>query len=94
MPGMSGAIRTPHGIPWRLSSATASMRLRGCGVCGSLERQAFSSSVGIERFAANPAASWICFISSTSRNNSGDLVSTEEGVCESRIASQIPGMSL
>ena len=52
MPGISGAIRTPVGMPARLSSATASIRLRGCGVCGSLARQAFSSRVGIERFAA------------------------------------------
>ena len=30
-PGISGAIRTPTGIPARRSSATASIRLRGCG---------------------------------------------------------------
>ena len=47
MPGISGAISTPVGMPARLSSATASIRLRGCGVCGSLARQAFSSRVGI-----------------------------------------------
>ena len=94
MPGMSGAISTPVGMPARLSSATASIRLRGCGVCGSLARHAFSSSVGIERFAANPATSWICLNSSMSRSSSGDFVSTDDGVPESRIASQIPGMSL
>ena len=62
-------------------------------MCGSLARQAFSSSVGIDRLAANPATSWICFMSSTSRSRSGDLVSTDDGVRESRIASQIPGIS-
>ena len=35
-PGISGAIRTPVRIPARFSSATASIRLRGCGVCGSV----------------------------------------------------------
>ena len=74
-----------------MSSATASIRLRGCGVCGSLARQAFSSSVGIERFAAKLG---ICLNSSMSRSSSGDLVSTEHGVRESRIASQMPGISL
>ena len=52
-PGISGATRTPVGMPARLSSATASSRARGFGVCGSLARHAFSSSVGIDRFAAN-----------------------------------------
>ena len=51
MPGISGAIRTPVGIPARLSSATASRRAFGLGVWGSVARHAFSSSVGIERFA-------------------------------------------
>ena len=90
MPGISGAIRTPVGMPARLSSATASMRLRGCGVCGSLARQAFSSSVGIDRLAAKLG---ICLNSSMSRSSSGDLVSTELGVLESRMASQTPGSS-
>ena len=94
MPGMSGAISTPVGMPARFSSATASIRLRGCGVCGSLARHAFSSSVGMERFAANPAAAWTSFISSMSRSSSGDFVSTDDGVPESRMASQMPGMSL
>ena len=90
MPGISGAIRTPVGMPARLSSATASIRLRGCGVCGSLARQAFSSRVGIERFAAKLG---ICLNSSMSRSSSGDFVSTELGVRESRMASQTPGSS-
>ncbi len=51
MPGISGATSTPTGIPASLSSAIASIRLRGCGVAGSVARQAFSSSVGIERLA-------------------------------------------
>ena len=41
------------GCPARLSSATASSRARGCGVCGSVARHAFSSSVGTERLALN-----------------------------------------
>ncbi len=53
MPGISGAIRTPVGIPARFSSATASRRARGLGVCGSVARHAFSSSVGIDRQALN-----------------------------------------
>ena len=56
-PGISGAIRTPVGIPSRFSSATASIRFRGCGVCGSVALQAFSSRVGIERLATNSVRS-------------------------------------
>ena len=51
IPGISGAIRIPVGMPIRLSSATASSRARGCGVCGSVARHAFSSSVGTDRHA-------------------------------------------
>ena len=87
---MSGAIRMPQGMPARLSSATASSRLRGCGVCGSVVRHAFSSRVGTERLAWN---SGICFISSMSRSSSGDFVSTDAGVPESRSASRMPGIS-
>ena len=90
IPGISGAIRIPVGIPCRLSSATASSRLRGCGVCGSVARQGLSSSVGIDRLAL------ICgtaFIASTSRSSSGDLVSTDAGVPESASARQISGIS-
>ena len=36
---------------------TASIRLRGWGVCGSVARQAFSSRVGIERLASNSVRS-------------------------------------
>ena len=81
-------------IPARFSSATASIRLRGCGVCGSVSRHAFSSSVGIDRFAVKSVRSEISFIRSRSRRSSGDLVSTEHGFAKSRIASQIPRMSL
>jgi hypothetical protein len=35
----------------------------------------------------------ICFINSMSRSSSGDLVSTDDGVPESRIASQMPGIN-
>ena len=92
-PGISGAIRTPVGIPARASSATASIRLRGCGVCGSVRRHAFSSRVGIERLATNSVRSQISLISPMSRSSSGDLVSTEHGLAKSRIASQMPCIS-
>ena len=49
MPGINGAIRTPESMPRRRSSATASRRAVGLGVCGSVARQAFSSRVGTER---------------------------------------------
>ena len=57
---------------------------------GSLARQAFSSSVGMERLAVK---SGIWRKSSMSRSSSGDLVSTEQGVRVSRMASQMPGSS-
>ena len=57
---------------------------------GSVARHAFSSSVGTDRLALMPGTD---FMSSMSRSSSGDLVSTEAGVPESRSASQIPGMS-
>ena len=93
-PGISGAISTPVGIPARLSSATASSRARGFGVCGSVARQAFSSSVGIDRHALMLVRSAISSISGRSRSSSGDLVSTEHGLAESRSASQMPCISL
>jgi hypothetical protein len=48
-PGISGAIKTPELIPRSFNFATASRRARGCGVCGSVARQATSSRVGTER---------------------------------------------
>ena len=80
MPGISGAIRTPVGIPARLSSATASIRLRGWGVRGSVARQARSSRVGIERLARELGAPASSRIRSRSRSSSGDFVSTEHGL--------------
>ena len=41
------------GMPARLSSATASSRARGLGVCGSVARQASSSSVGSAEVGAD-----------------------------------------
>ncbi len=84
----------PVGIPARLSSATASSRARGFGVCGSVARQAFSSSVGTERQALTSVTAAISFSRSRSRSTSGDLVRIEHGLRESRIASQIPRISL
>ena len=94
IPGISGATSTPVGIPARFSSPTAASRVFGCGVCGSLARHAFSSSVGTERFATNSVRAAICLKSGRSRSNSGDLLRTEHGFEKSRIASQIPGISL
>ena len=94
IPGMSGAIRIPDGMPARLSSPTAASRVLGCGVCGSVARQAFSSSVGTDRFATNSVRFAISLKMARSRRSSGDLVRTEHGFEKSRIASQIPGISL
>ena len=63
-------------------------------MCGSVARQAFSSSVGIDRQALNSVTAAISFIRSRSRSSSGDFVSTEHGLRKSRNASQIPRMSL
>ena len=81
-------------MPIRLSSATASSRARGCGVCGSVERHIFSSSVGTERHALTRARAAICSSRSLSRSSSGDFVRIEHGFEKSRIASQIPRISL
>ena len=94
IPGISGATSTPVGIPARLSSPTASSLARGLGVCGSVARQAFSSSVGTDRLALIGATSATSFISERSRKRSGDLVSTEQGLRKSRNASQMRGISL
>ena len=80
IPGISGATRTPVGIPARLSSATASRRALGCGVCGSVARHAFGSSVGTDRLALIEVTAAISCISAMSRSTSGDLVSTEHGL--------------
>ena len=76
-------MSTPVGIPARLSSATASMRFRGCGVWGSLARQGFGSSDGIDRFAEVG----ICLNNSMSLSNSGDFVNTERA---SRVTQCLP----
>ena len=81
-------------MPLRLSSATASRRARGWGVCGSVARQACSSIVGTLRFALTSVTSAISLSSGRSRSTSGDLVSTEHGLRKSRSASQMPGISL
>ena len=51
IPGISGATSTLVGMPARASSATASSRAAGCGVCGSVARHARSSSVGTDSAA-------------------------------------------
>ncbi len=63
-------------------------------MCGSLARHAFSSIVGTERLALMSVTSAISFMRSRSRSSSGDFVSTEHGLAASRIASQIPRISL
>ena len=94
IPGISGAIRMPVGMPAAFSFATASSRALGCGVCGSVARHAFSSSVGTERHALISARSATSSIRSRSRRSSGDLVRIEHGFAASRSAAQIPRMSL
>ena len=61
-------------------------------MCGSVSRQAFSSSVGTERFTdtRSPASRKRSKIS-MSRITSGDLVSTETGVSAANSASRISG---
>jgi len=81
-------------IPARVSAATASSLARGLGVCGSVARHAFSSSVGTESAALNSVRSAICCISSRSRSSSGDFVRIEHGFAASRIAAQISRISL
>ncbi len=66
----------------------------GCGVCGSVARHAFSSSVGTERQALSSVRSAISRSRSMSRSSSGDLVRIEHGFAASRSTSQIPRMSL
>ena len=87
-PGISGAIRIPVGMPLRLSSATASSRARGFGVCGSVARQAFSSSVGTDRQALTSVTAAISFSRSRSRSTSGDFVRIEHGFAE--VAHRLP----
>ena len=81
-------------MPARLSSATASSRAFGFGVCGSVARHAFSSSVGTDRHALTSVTAAISCSRSRSRSSSGDLVRIEHGLRKSRIASQIPRISL
>ena len=92
MPGISGAIRTPESIPRRRSSATASSRAPGLGVCGSVARQASSSRVGTERLTETGRRFAIRSKISTSRIASGDLVSTETGVPACSSAARISGI--
>ena len=94
MPGISGATRIPQGMPARFSSPTASSRARGFGVCGSVARHAFSSSVGTDRHALTSVTAAISRSSGRSRSSSGDFVRIEHGLRASRSASQIPCMSL
>ena len=67
-------------MPRRRSSATASRRAAGLGVCGSVARQASSSRVGTERLTETGSRFAIRSKISTSRIASGDLVRTETGV--------------
>ena len=79
MPGSTGAIRTPHGMPARFSAATASTRLRGCGVPGSVFRQTSSSSVPIENAVETSATSAAAWSRPTSRRMSVPFVRIEKG---------------
>lgn len=91
---MSGATRIPVLIPARVSSATASIRARGLGVCGSVARHALSSIVGIDSAAPKSARDASSVIRSRSRSSNGDLVRIDPGLRASIIACQMPRISL
>ena len=69
--------------PCHHSRKRASSRARGFGVCGSVARHAFSSSVGTDRHALTSVTAAISFSRSTSRSSSGDLVRIEHGFAAS-----------
>ena len=79
-------------MPRARSSATASSRAAGLGVCGSVARQASSSSVGTDRFTETGSFFAIRSKISTSRITSGDFVSTETGVSAASSAARISGI--
>jgi len=79
-------------MPRRRSSATASRRAAGLGVCGSVARHASSSRVGTERLTETGSRFAIRAKISTSRITSGDLVSTETGVSASSSAARMSGI--
>jgi hypothetical protein len=93
MPGINGATSTPDGMPASLNFATASSRLRGWGVCGSVSRQIFSSRVGTEKLTLTSATAASSTRASKSRPTSDDLVRIEVGVSASFSASIIGGIS-
>ena len=80
-------------MPAALSAATASSRLRGCGVDGSVARHSFSASVGIDRHAEKSVTSRSSRKTSRSRSSSGDFVSTEHGLRASRSTSSTARVS-
>ena len=90
---MTGAIRIPEEMPLLLSSATASSRARGLGLCGSVARQAVSSRVGTERFTWTFTFSFMRLKISRSERTSGDLVRTETGLPASSRASSTSRVS-
>ena len=77
MPGSTGAIRTPQGMPAAFRRATASTRRSGGGVPGSLARHTSSSSVPIERLQRTRPARAASASRSVSRRIMGDLVRIE-----------------
>ena len=70
---------TPHGTPASLRARTASTRLRGCGVPGSVRRHASSSSVPIENAVLTSVTSAASLNRSISRKISVPFVRIENG---------------
>ena len=92
-PGRIGATSTPHGMPASLIRATASIRLRGCGVPGSVARHTSSSSVPIEKHSSTRCARAASTRRSRSRSTSVPFVRIENGFPASPRTSMMPCVS-
>ena len=81
-------------MPASLNFATASSRLRGCGVCGSVWRQIFSSRVGTEKLTETSAHLGQLEVEvEVAQWQAATCVRIEVGVSVSRSASIIGGIS-
>ena len=93
MPGISGATSTPARDPRPVQLADRLERARGLGVCGSarapgplVERRDGEVDGELRRPRRSPEQL-------RSRSTSGDFVTSDAGVPESRSAAQMPGIS-
>ena len=85
---------TPVGTPASTIARIASTRRSGCGVPGSVTRQACSSTVAIENETLTSSRCAAGAIRSRSRVTSGDFVRIENGVSASTNAPMMPRVSL